>query len=524
MGVDVVGVQMAPPAGEKVSVPSAPPAGAVVSVPSVPPPASPLAADAMGVGSGAVCADAPLVQQATATAVGVEYSQVVLISYTVSYNGQNPGVEVTYQITAQNMSPETLLAKLHSDYVSNVVLKAIQTAGYTLASRGNGEMYVTDLSPTIAPTPYPTKSSAVLGLSMRFDGVTAAMANDPALQGAMMKAISTMTEVPADHIVFGGAQLSTASADGMTMIFRLNTVNSNPDMLKVRMQSPDVADKITQLLFESGYPTVTVGGNANVVDSSPTYSPTARPTQPLVVVQSVQRVDGVSMAAYAANSATFQAAVKEQVAASLKISSDDVTVLGVAENKVEGLDVTYLVSMKQTSLSTVSDVLESVAHTQALTTGLVAAGFTAASADSKAITGDVTPTAMPTPKPSWAYNVLKVLQKIDGVTLAQAQDATFNDAVLQAVARSIEVDAADMTVESVKEKVGGGVDFLYTIYATDKNVADLTSLIKSKTMTGESVATGLQTAGFTDAYVSTDSIVWDLTPSKRKLRRTGSQV
>jgi len=462
--------------------------------------------------------------KATATAVGVEYSQVVLISYTVSYNGQNPGVEVTYQITAENMSPETLLAKLHSDYVSNVVLKAIQTAGYTLASRGNGEMYVTDLSPTIAPTPYPTKSSAVLGLSMRFDGVTAAMANDPALQGAMMKAISTMTEVPADHIVFGGAQLSTASADGMTMIFRLNTVNSNPDMLKVRMQSPDVADKITELLFESGYPTVTVGGNANVVDSSPTYSPTARPTQPLVVVQSVQRVDGVSMAAYAANSATFQAAVKEQVAASLKISSDDVTVLGVAENKVEGLDVTYLVSMKQTSLSTVSDVLESVAHTQALTTGLVAAGFTAAFADSKAITGDVTPTAMPTPKPSWAYNVLKVLQKIDGVTLAQAQDATFNDAVLQAVARSIEVDAADMTVESVKEKVGGGVDFLYTIYATDKNVADLTSLIKSKTMTGESVATGLQTAGFTDAYVSTDSIVWDLTPSKRKLRRTGSQV
>ena len=115
--------------------------------------------------------------------------------------------------------------------------------------------------------------------------------------------------------------------------------------------------------------------------------------------------------------------------------------------------------------------------------------------------------------------IFQVLQKIDGVTLTQAQDPAFNEAVLQAVAQSIEVDAADMTVESVKEKVGGGVDFLYTIYATDKDIADLTSLIKSKTLTGTSVATGLTSAGFSEAYVSTDSIVWDLTPSKRRSRK-----
>ena len=348
------------------------------------------------------------------------------------------------------------------------------------------------------------------------------MANDPVLQGAMMKALSTVTEVPADHIVFGGAQLSSASADGMNMIFRLNTVNSNPDMLKVLMQSPEVADKITLALSDSGFTTVTVGGAANVVDSSPTWAPTSMPSQALVVVQSVQRVDGVSMAAYAGNTAMFQQTIKDQVAASLKISADDVTVLGVAENKVEGLDVTYLVTMKQSSLEAVNEVLYSVAHTQALTLGLVTAGFTAAYADSKAITTNVTPTSTPTPRPSWAYNVLKVLQKIDGVTLTQAQDPAFNTAVLNAVAQSIEVDATDMTVESVKEKVGGGVDFLYTIYATDKSIADLTALIKSKTLTGGSVATGLVSAGFTDAYVSTDSIVWDLTPSKRKLRKTST--
>ena len=310
------------------------------------------------------------------------------------------------------------------------------------------------------------------------------MANDPVLQGAMMKALSTVTEVPADHIVFGGAQLSSASADGMNMIFQLNTVNSNPDMLKVLMQSPEVADQITLALSNAGFTTVTVGGAANVVDSSPTWAPTSMPSQALVVVQSVQRVDGVSMAAYAGNSAMFQDTIKEQVAASLKISTDDVTVLGVAENKVEGLDVTYLVSMKQSSLEAVNEVLYSVAHTQALTLGLVTVGFTAAYADSKAITSNVTPTSTPTPRPSWAYNVLKVLQKIDGVTLTQAQDPAFNTAVLNAVAQSIEVDATDMTVESVKEKVGGGVDFLYTIYATDKGIADLTALIKSKTLTG----------------------------------------
>ena len=108
--------------------------------------------------------------KATATAVGVEYSQVVLVSYTVQYNGQNPGVEVTYQITADNTSPETLLAKLHSDYVSNVVLKALTSAGYALATRGSGDMMVVNMSPTNSPTPYPTKTSAVLGLTMRFDG------------------------------------------------------------------------------------------------------------------------------------------------------------------------------------------------------------------------------------------------------------------------------------------------------------------------------------------------------------------
>ena len=108
--------------------------------------------------------------KATATAVGVEYSQVVLVSYTVQYNGQNPGVEVTYQITADNTSPETLLAKLHSDYVSNVVLKALTSAGYALATRGSGDMTVVNMSPTNSPTPYPTKASAVLGLTMRFDG------------------------------------------------------------------------------------------------------------------------------------------------------------------------------------------------------------------------------------------------------------------------------------------------------------------------------------------------------------------
>ena len=251
----------------------------------------------------------------------------------------------------------------------------------------------------------------------------------------------------------------------------------------------------------------------SVTDVSPTPAPTPMPTQRLVGVYAVQNMLGMTDIQYNTNKESFLQVLQSKIAMACGVPLENVELLNVVDNKsVGGVDVGYYVSAPMSSIDYIKSILQSAQTTSNLVTGLSAVGFSGVTVLQKAECIDATPTSTPSMMPTRSYNILKVLQKIDGVTLDEAENPLFSESILKSVSQVTDIPVDSLVMNSIKEKVGGGIDYLFTIYATNKDVIALTGLVKAKTTTGDAVAGSLKSLGFANAYATTDAIVWDLTP------------
>jgi hypothetical protein len=235
---------------------------------------------------------------------------------------------------------------------------------------------------------------------------------------------------------------------GVDCEYFVEAKDTNPEELTSVVRSSAVTDAMITSLQGAGYKEATCSAQAIIVDVSPTSAPTYTPTYSKAYVEVKQHVDGVSVAD--AESQPFASAVQEAIAGSLQIPEEDVFFQGAEEQGGSGVQITYVVALRNTDVNTLRRPLESTHTSSALTSALKLSGFDSASAQPVADVLDVSPTSAPTPFQTLAMVALKAKQAIYGVTYTQANTETFSGAFKAGVAAALGIDDDAVVVESVE--------------------------------------------------------------------------
>ena len=108
------------------------------------------------------------------------------------------------------------------------------------------------------------------------------------------------------------------------------------------------------------------------------------------------------------------------------------------------------------------------------------------------------------------------LQRIDTVSLAQAQEPEFSAAIIHAVAESVDVADDECEIQSIaaakySNSRGDAVDVIFSIYAPEACVGDIDDILKGRTTT-DNIVNELIAVGY-PATASSEAILIDYSPS-----------
>ena len=71
----------------------------------------------------------------------------------------------------------------------------------------SGDPFIINAAPTLSPTAFPTKFSAILAITQRYDGITEKSVTDENMLRAIMKVMAEVTNTPEDSFSFSGYQV-----------------------------------------------------------------------------------------------------------------------------------------------------------------------------------------------------------------------------------------------------------------------------------------------------------------------------
>ena len=134
----------------------------------------------------------------------------------------------------------------------------------------------------------------------------------------------------------------------------------------------------------------------------------------------------------------------------MQIPEEDILYEGATVQGDSGVEITYMVALRNTDVNSLVKPLSSSHTSSALTSALHLSGFDDASAQPVTDVTDVSPTSSPTALQTSAMVVIEAKQAIYGVTYTQANQDSFTGIFRQGIALGLGIKEEDVTVVSVE--------------------------------------------------------------------------
>lgn len=423
------------------------------------------------------------------------------------------GVDCEYFVEAKNTNAEELTAVVRSGAVTDTLVATLQASGYTTASC-SAQAIIVDVSPTSAPTFVPTYSKAYLQVKQHVDGVTVEQAQSDDFIDALQESIAGALQVPESDVLYNGA--SEQGLSGVEVGYTVALRNTDIASLQRPLEATHTSSALTSALHLAGFADASAQPVTEVLDVSPTASPTPLQTSELVVIEAKQAIYGVTYTQ--ANADSFTASFKEGLALGLDCKVEDVSIVSVEGTPLSAtiVYITFDIYQPTASYSGVSQKLQSEETREIVGKKLIAETGYSISMPLAAETSDLSPTPVPTARPTNLLTMLRAVQRVDGITQDEVEADTekFDTAFVAGIVSSTGLAADDVTVVSIEQAQfsKNAVNINYEIRATSTNgelLADLMTTEAAATkLTGELVS-----HGFEYCEVTQPAIVADASPT-----------
>jgi len=199
------------------------------------------------------------------------------------------GIDVSYTVTARKASYADLSDSLSAASTTGAITLSLQSAGFEIESVEVPDLVV-DASPTYSPTAANTAAIAVLEVTTVLTGVTEDEVLSKSFLSALKTGISQSVDVPPEAIDITDVTTEGTDLQSVGITYTVREQKVNPDDLAESLSEQSTQDLVAYNLGKAGFVGVEIK-IADVSDISPTFSPTAAPTNLLTVLDVIQRID-----------------------------------------------------------------------------------------------------------------------------------------------------------------------------------------------------------------------------------------
>ena len=351
-------------------------------------------------------------------------------------------------------------------------------------------------------------------MKQHIDGVTLEQAESDDFVEALQESIAGALQVPQSDVLFNGA--SEQGSSGVEVAYTVALRNTDIASLQKPLEATHTSSALTSALHLAGFSDASAQPVTELLDVSPTASPTPLQTSELVVIEAKQAIYGVTYTQ--ANADTFTEVFKEGLALALDCKQEDVSIVSVEGTPLSAtiVYITFDVYQPTASYAGVSQKLQSEETREIVGKKLIGVTGYSISMPLAAETSDLSPTPVPTARPTNLLTLMRAVQRVDGITQDEVEEdsAKFDAAFVAGVVSSTGLASDDVTILSIEQAQfsKNSVNVNFELRATSTNgellAVTMTTEAAAATLTAELVSNGYEYC-----EVSQPAIVVDASPT-----------